>query len=111
MSKQLTTAACAIDWLLALLFTQAGMFFVGKTHADVTHGIAPHELTFGMSGGNVAVLALILAAILVFHGLWCWRKFRTAVPQYALKPAEIALICAAPLIAIVIGVTLGISLA
>jgi hypothetical protein len=110
MYKQLTTATCAIDWLLALLFTQAGTFFVGKTHADSIHGVAPHELAFGMSTGDLAGLALILAVSLVLHGLWCWRRFKTLGPQHEPKPLEIALTVAAPLIGVIIGITLATAL-
>lgn len=110
MYKQLITAACAIDWLLALLFTQGGTFFVGKTHADSVHGIAPHELAFGMSTGELAGLVLMLAACLVLHGLWCWRRFKTLGPQHQPSSLEIALTSAAPIAAIIIGVTLGTAL-
>ncbi|MDB5801212.1 MAG: hypothetical protein JWL63_2151 [Rhodocyclales bacterium] len=108
MFQRLTTAACAVDWLLALLFTQAGMFLVGKAHADAGRGGPVQEFVPGMSTGSLAMLALILAASLILHGFWCWRQFKTLGAVHSPKPMQIALMLGAPLAALAIGVVLAI---
>jgi hypothetical protein len=108
MFQKLTTAACAVDWLLALLLTQAGMFLVGKTHADAARGLATPEYVPGLSAGSLALLALALAVSLILHGLWCWRRFKALGAQHAPKPVEVVLILAAPVAALGIGIVLAI---
>jgi hypothetical protein len=108
MFQKLTTAACAVDWLLALLFTQAGMFLVGKGHADALRGGVVQEFVPGMSTASLALLALALAVSLALHGFWCWRRFKALGTQYVPKPFEIALTLGAPLGALIVGVVLAI---
>ncbi|MDB5814186.1 MAG: hypothetical protein JWN23_1303 [Rhodocyclales bacterium] len=107
MYQKLMTAACGVDWLLALLFTQAGMFLIGKSHADAVRGGTTPEFVRGMSTGALALLALVLAVSLILHGFWCWRRFKTLGAQHTPKPLEIALMLGAPLGALTIGVVLG----
>lgn len=107
MSRQFLAAVCVFDGLLTLLFTQAGMFFIGKTHADVSHGLTPQPLAFGMYSGNIGALGLLLAAALACHGLWSWRKYRTMAPQARLKPLESVVVATAPLLGALIGITLA----
>ena len=108
MFQKLTTAACAVDWLLALLLTQAGMFLVGKGHADAVRGGVTPEFVPGMSTASLALLALAMAVSLILHGFWCWRRFKALGAQHAPKPFEIALTLGAPLGALTVGVVLAV---
>lgn len=108
MYRQLITAACALDFILALLFTQLGMFLVGRGHSLVQKGLASGEFAPGLSIANVAALALVLAVCLIVHGFWCWRRFKTLGPEHAPKPLEFVLSLAAPVAALGIGVAVAL---
>lgn len=110
MHRRIVVFACTVDAAVVILLALAGVTLMVATRNGVSQAIERSEFAVGMLLGGVALLALMLAALFLVHGYWCWRRLQRLGPRHSPRCGEIAMLLLAPLIAVATAIAIFLRL-
>src|SRR4051812_30920330 len=94
--RRVIIVAAALDCLNAVVFACAGLTLLLLLNNGAPQTGTPSAFATGMLLGGVALVALMVAAISLGHGYWCWRRLRRRPAGESARWPDTVLILIAP---------------